>query len=62
MSIIHEAVLKTMSPEKNPTQPGPKYPSMTIGVHPEIYSHLRDKYGEESVCWPILVYDRYSKC
>ena len=46
-----------MSFEKNPTQPGPKYPSMTIGVHPEIYNHLRDKYGEKNLCWPILAYD-----
>jgi len=46
-----------MSSKKKLTQPGPKYPSMTIGVHPEIYNHLRAEYGEKNVCWPILVYD-----
>lgn len=39
------------------TQPGPKYPAMTIGAHPEILSQLRSKYGEKNVCWPILAYD-----
>lgn len=46
-----------MRSEKKPTQPGPKYPFMTIEFHPQIYNHLRDKYGEKNVCWPILVYD-----
>ncbi|MDH5733882.1 MAG: hypothetical protein OEY88_08900 [Candidatus Bathyarchaeota archaeon] len=43
------------------TQPEPKYPTMTIGAHPEIHNHLRKKYGVENVCWPILVYDLDTK-
>lgn len=42
---------------KQMTQPGPKYPPMAIGVHPEIHNHLTKKYGEMNVCWPILAYD-----
>lgn len=39
------------------TQPEPRYPTMAIGAHPQVYNYLKEKYGEKNVCWPILAYD-----
>jgi len=45
------------SVKKGQLQPGPNYPTMSGGVHPEIYNYLKDKYGRENVCWPLIAYD-----
>ncbi len=38
------------------TQPGPRYPNMSIATHRVIVSKLVEKYGHE-VCWPVIWYD-----